>query len=579
MSFGLVLSLAWRKIRFHKVRSIIMALPIIFMVAIIVALIGWVGGFKNFIDKEVIEPVEQQQYLLSVERPGVQQTNQPSFALPFRSIDLQDIAKLKSVPGVGSVTPNGWNNYSALVNLESIHLTHAVLTPRVLDNSLAGFYGATDFTFQPGQPIPVIIGAQALQEMTVDLGGKDSVTASTICNSPDGNDCQGPVKQIDHRELLSQQLVGKTGTLSYIFVPQPPQVISTYKGSTVTYTQASAAQQAAYEQKIQQIFGPYWDLSKLQNPEQFSFKIVGINKDSETPSSFMPANAIIYIANRLHQREAAARTTAAIPGNALTTDLHPGIINDDNDVQINPMGLTLSLAKESFDKPYWSIPGLVAKPVAGKNGKLTLEEVPAYHFTTDSLLNRDYIVQIADPSQRKVVQKAISELGLGGAPNGVDESGYMMSTILKMLAIAIGIISAIATVVVFVLCWGFVADANYEIGLLRAMGARIGRVRQIMMTQIVYILLCGAVVGMIFGGLLMYYGAPWAASYINTSEMFKQMPFLYRLIIKPEALLAPDFGLLALCLAAVLLLPLLATVLATLRRLHIHPLEALKKDF
>jgi hypothetical protein len=579
MSFKLVLPLAWRKVTFQKVRSIVMALPIVVMVAIIVALSGWVGGFKNFIDKEVLEPVEQQSVLLSVENPQHSLSNDPySLSPAFTSIPQPTVAKLKAIPGVKSVTPSSWMTYKATIDFDDIELSHTHFDATTLDSSLGQLYGAKDFTFHPGQPIPVIISARSLQEYVIDFDGQSSVMASTICYGDDRSACEGPVKQVDHRELLNQQLIGKTGTLSYNLLPEIPIAVYSSKGSQQTFTKTSAEQVASFKQKLAYLFSPYWDLERLQQPERFKFRVVGIEKSADLAASYMPPEAVAYINNRLHQRQAMARTSLTIPGDLLVKDIHASYLDQNDDVQMRSGISFVSMPAESLDRPYWSIPGLVTRTI-DNGGKLSLEEVPNYTFTTDSLVDNHYIVRLTDASQRRSVQEAAADLKLIGAPSAIDESAAMMSTVLKMLAIAVGVVSLIAAIVVFILSWGFVADANYEIGLLRAMGATGWGVRGVMMMLILLIVLIGAVVGLGVGVGLMVAGAPYVANYANTSNFFAQVTLLYKLKIQPDQLYAPDFGLLSLSLLGVLILPILLTGAATFKRLKINPLEALKKDF
>ena len=302
MSFKLVLLLAWRKITFQKTRSIVMALPIVVMVAIIVALSGWVGGFKNFIDREVLEPVARQSVLLTVEYPQHQVSADPYSLSPvFTSMPQDKVTALESLPGVSSAAPSSWQTYPADITFDDIPLQNAIVRTRTLDSSLSSLFGATDFVFHPGQPIPIIISGQALQEFVIDFGDKDTITRSTICNMPDHSDCQGPIKQVDHRELLNQQLIGQMGTMSYQLMPKPPQVISSYQGSQQTFRKASQKQLNAYQHQLERIFSPYWDLDQLEQPEQFRFRVVGIDKSRDLPSNYIPTEAAVYIYNRLHQ--------------------------------------------------------------------------------------------------------------------------------------------------------------------------------------------------------------------------------------------------------------------------------------
>src|SRR5690606_7818339 len=98
------------------------------------------------------------------------------------------------------------------------------------------------------------------------------------------------------------------------------------------------------------------------------------------------------------------------------------------------------------------------------DGNVTFTEATEYQITKDSFVNPFLVARISDYSQLKRIATDLHNIGL--YPGGISQfSEYeaLFGLLMRALGIALAIISAIMAIILFILCWGYIADSNREI--------------------------------------------------------------------------------------------------------------------
>src|SRR5690606_3449715 len=115
------------------------------------------------------------------------------------------------------------------------------------------------------------------------------------------------------------------------------------------------------------------------------------------------------------------------------------------------------------------------------------------------------VVKISDYGQHERIATELRNIGL--FPGGISqfsEYDYLFGMLMRALGIGLAILSVIITIVLFILCWGYIADSNREIGALRAYGLRLSGARRLVAWQLGIMLAIGLVMGVAIGFGLMY---------------------------------------------------------------------------
>lgn len=576
----LLLALARQKILFHKFKTLIIALPVAILTAIIIALSGWVGGMQYTIEKEVLEPIEQQKYLISVNESGAagEQPSELKGVDAWSSIDEDLIAKALDIPGIVSITPNlSFQHFSSAV-IDGLDKTLMPPMLATLDGSLAELYGVETFEYQQGQPIPIIVGEQFLRERR--LGDKQQVFQSGFTTTESGF-----IETTDNSHLLSGDLVGKTGTLSFPLLPPTPQAVDVrvVRNRIVQSSEKSiitAEQLATYDQALGEVTAPYWNMESLNEPVQFRFEIVGIDK-SGTYSSFIPEHALVHIMQSLHSRQQQARTNVEIPSELLQEQIYGSIIHENQIRFSNGFMSDFIITADKLEKPTFTIPGFFIEATKDADGNVTFTEVTEYQITKDSFVNPFLVARISDYSQLKRITTDLHNIGLySSGISQFSEYEALFGLLMRALGIALAIISAIMAIILFILCWGYIADSNQEIGALRAYGLQLGDARWLVAWQLFLILTIGIVTGSLLGIGLMYGLSGTIAEVVNTKLLTSigHSELLDGVTFAANDLTHINWQLAGLGVVAALTLPIISSVIASYKRLQLNPVEALKKD-
>ncbi len=581
MSRLLLFSLARKKLFFHKFKTFIIALPVAILIAIIVALAGWVGGLQYTIQKEVLEPIEQQQVLIGVnESSGGSARNDLELkgAWGWDSTDEKLIAKALKIPGITSITPHLSLSYSSNATIDGIDKVFEQYDLWTLDESLAELYGVKDFDYTAGQLIPIIIGENFLRELK--LSGKKVSVQEHIFNEPDGM-----TETIDNSDLLNSSLIGKSGTLSLPLLPPEPQIVNDQivRNRIVQREEKrliTAEQLAAYRRAIDEVISPYWNINSLKEPALFRFQVVGIDKSGGL-SAFIPEDALVSIMQELQNRQQKARTATEIPAELMQEQIYASLIHDNQIRFSSGLMHDIIITANKLEKPTFTIPGLLGKATKDAEGNVTFTEVVDYKITKDSFVNPFLVARISNYSQRERITTELQNIGLfPGSISQFSEYDRLFGILMGALGIGLGVISILVAIVLFILCWGYIADSNQEIGALRAYGLRLGGARRLIAWQLGMILSAGLTIGVLIGIGLMYTLSGAVANFVNTTllESVGYTELLDGVKFAANDLTHINWQLAGIGTVAALLLPIILSLIASYKRLQLNPVEALKKD-
>lgn len=583
MSLKYIFSLALKKIRFRKVRSLLLILPIMLLTVVVMTLFNWGSNFERKIQKEFIEPLDQQKLLMEVMPTSSGQERPDIFkgVYNFDKASQEQVESLADIDGISTVYNSHLMLYSSKVSLDG-EGEYRGRDLNTLSPDMAQLFGVDDFEYQIGEPIPVIIGASSLSRIIYNIGDKDRAEQSHNTQELEEQGIEPVVDTTFAHELLNARLIGRTGTLRFNLLPEDIEVVSERGISKTIYQKASDQQIQQYRQIYTDLLSPYWDVEQLRSPQVFNFEVVGINTDASSGKTFIPIEAMSLIFNQLHQHQLQARTDAPLPANLLQNKLNGSLIH--NGELYFGYGFSSSLidsdifTDESLQR--LSMPGLIVKAVKDVHGNTSFEEVKGYKLTDESYGNYTTMVMIDDFERRDEIIAAMRDTAdLHGGFSTTDVINYLMQMINSALKIGLIIISVIIAIIVFILCWGFASDANHEVGLLRAMGLTGRSAQLVILSQLLLIFVISITLGIIISYFTTTFGVSWLAEYLNDTYLDSGGYDMGRSVqIEASELAALNYPSTLPYLLAALLLPMLAAIIATRKNIKTDPLEALKKD-
>ncbi len=597
-----------RKYRRKKLRTFFGIAPTVFLFVFIVLLSGLAISLDNFVNHRILEKLEQKEEVFELVKangffngPPPPQADPRSDADDPSSYTDGDAAKIKAIDHVADVQPERplpdmLAVTDDLVAGKELQLSSLVGAPA----DLARIYNVESFTYQKGDPIPIIISRGTFNYQYLDFGGKNDITVS-------GSDFGNPEKQrlLNPRkttfltnEYQRSQLLGKhfTVTMGRLSVGALYSEKMTFSGpnASQTFHKFSDSEQEVEKKKQRDKISPYWDYDSLQKGISVKFKIVGFNESLDGPAQFIPLAASSDILQQLYDLQRSARTKTIIPEDiygSLISGLKlskAGHISGNDSGVAGPIDLIPS-KQEVEGAPTGGVSEAIAIPgfvyqFKSKDNTSVPSEVIDFIFKPEALAIKSFAVRIDDAGNRAKVQKSLTSSGYPEAQGGASFTGILrgirngINTVLFWVVV---ILTAINSLILVSAVSRTVADAQREIGVYRALGARKSDIRKLYVIYSALQTAVGIGAGLLWGVILLKPFSRFLASKISAlfplDSTLEGSYMGFDLKVTPSDLQHIDWLKIVTYSAALLLVTIIVSLIPAERAARISPIEAIRR--
>ncbi len=605
MPLSVAISTSLRKYRRKKLRTFFGIAPTVLLFIFIVLLSGIAVSADKFIHDRVLSKIEQKEEVFELSKQFGSGTG-PAIADPNSDAEdptnysLDDLAKVKKISHVVDVQPerplpNMLVATQSLVAGKELQLTNLVGAPE----DLGRLYNAVDFSYTPGQPIPIIINRSIFNYSSLDFAGKTDIalTQKDMADQAKQRELSPLKTKFLTDDYQKSALLGKTFSATAGGLPRVAAYLVKTTNSKGDYTQTfhsfTPAEKLAEVKKQRDKITPYWDFDKLGKGVELQFRIAGFSESQDNANEYIPLEASSLILQQLYDLQRAARTKTVMPQELYNLNYSGLRLSKSNQLSANSGGYSpyaeLLPAKYQYEGQSPTMPEPIAIPgwlykATTKNDAVTLSEVDGFIIKPDSLAIKALAVRVDDATNAAKAQKELVAAGYPEAQN----TGGLTSTLRglrKGLSTAlfwiVVVLTFINSLILISTVSRTVADAQREIGVFRALGARKRDIRKL---YVVYSSLQTALG--IGAGLLLGLLAVWPVSNFLASKAKLFLPidsssgegaFGFNLKVSPADLQHFDWQRIIIYSLALLFVTIIVSLIPAARAARISPVEAIRR--
>ena len=597
-----------RKYRRSPWRTFFSVSPFILLLVIVVVFTNITTSIERFILDKVINVIEIQEGQIRVTRgnSGFIITD-PFSTAPHSSVYTEEeISKINKLSHVKhTAIQKSFPPVRATTTDLAIGKELFIQNIKLASPDSVRPYTQAAFDYNEKQPIPIILNWNVLNHAYVDMGSIDKLIISQeALYDYELRQQEYPIKidSLEHR-YSHDELIGKIFTLKVGGFPNVPAVSATSTNGDLIDTFIMRTEQdrsKVLQERIDSI-SQYWDYNLLDQGMDYKFQIIGINNDQDVTASFIPMEAGAAIFQQVYDLQVQARTTKPLPENSfgktfgglrIVSDgtLMPFALKTYSHAATPPLEELIALPADlggtvrdaDFAIPGWiytaeNIDGL-QEPVEPKELKIT----PLSFGATDIVAILD------DASNRMKVISALNDSGFSSDitnSSGIIDRVRMTKEMISDLSrVVIAILAIFSLFLLITLVWRLVSDAQREIGIYRALGARkinIGVLYAVYTTTQVMI---GLVVGLVVGVVVTKMLAAHLVQYVRGFWMWPELSMSRYdsggtyLILTTADFHYIDYLKLALYVVAIILFVLLASLVPAWRAANISPIKAIRSS-
>lgn len=543
LSLSQNIKLSFRKFKAKKKKSMLVILPITFLVMLIFISTTEAKSIVGIVEKSVFASLETQNRNIELTKQAPQA--QGGFAR-FNSDNTDNFYTNADLDKVSSVTNVNQSQPISTLPINQIKTTTLFDGKTMMINDLAGLdsqfasaYTTNNFVYDStnsSSTIPIVLNAADFKENYEDWGGKDSITidlsqfvgrrrASTT-TSPSSTPAPNPIEaerpnKTRSISYTSTDLMGKEFTLSFGGLSDIQDYSQTQSQTGLTFTKLTADELKAKQDTRQSDISKYWDYNKISTPQTYTFKVVGVIEDNSNAKTYVPTDFANKVMEQYLTNEIAARNSTAIP----TTDLnstYQGLTYDGITLQKDQFSSILSNARRQgaegagmrvmgaggatriFGGGFggltsgYTIPGLVIE--TNRDDGTVKGEDKSFDFSNPLPLQSTTILLTVNDSKNR--SQVISDLNAKGYAytdtsftKQLDKLKSVIYTVVNIVAI---VLMAITGLIILINMAKFVSDSRKEIGVFRALGnTKIDIIKMFMGQSILYV-----IIGYIIGAIL-----------------------------------------------------------------------------
>ncbi len=561
MSFWQILVINFKKLFFYKSKALFLVIPMAILVALGLIIVSETSNIRSAAQGMIVGTVEEQNRVLELSKnpmanlPGGTSTSGGAVRMvSFNADPTQNGYNQKDQDAVSAIAGVQKASILQALNVNQMASSDLFAGKKVslmsfqgLDSAFASKYTSSDFSYQDGQPIPVILNASGFIEEYEQWNGKQdmemtfpkaaainagSTAASGMVTSgtsatinANGSDGANPFPNQQRAVNFDKNtLIGKVFTVD-IGGLQAGQDFSTTPTETgLKFHKYTTEELAATDKKQSDAIAPYWDYAKIKAPISYKFKVVGIVEDGAM--SYVPPAALNKIQHDYYQHQIDARTTKAIDkallGSTFLGQNYDGVSFKQDIFSMMGGGATLSTGMMGSAVAVSSTTTAVAvggASLGGPPGALTSYTIPGLIISvkrTDSSVQGEIkdlsflstVPVIGDTMEIKInsiydrpaVVEAMNQAGYGFQDNSKTNIFRDLQRNLSLATWGFSLAFVVLSIILigFVMS-KFVSEGKREIGVYRALGMSKDKIRALFFWQALVLTVIGYGVGVLVG--------------------------------------------------------------------------------
>lgn len=407
---------------------------------------------------------------------------------------------------------------------------------RSIGQELSAQYTDQNFSYQAGEPIPIILNANTFVRNYEDWGGQDEISIEM------GSRQRGD-PSIDRQDMENQtpfkfkalsydkdNLIGKEITISFGGLDLIQTYEQEFTGSGILFRKLTDEQIQEEENQRQEDISTNWDYDKISQPITRTFRVVGVLESESNYASYVPADFVNDLMEEYVKNQLDARTETEIAAVDLNSVWY-GLTYDGLELQTSGFGGLGSFRvgpgmirgmvnneQEQEDQKSYNIPGLVINTereegdtdafqqrMFGSTGEVIgIYDDPAVYeqavHSSDTI-----VIKINDAVNRLQVVEDLNDAGYAYQDLNDQEVFAELQNTLKNVTTIVTISFIILSAIIIILTMGkFVSESTKEIGVFRAIGAKKGDIKQLFMSQAIMYTLIGYIIGALIGIVLVF---------------------------------------------------------------------------
>ncbi len=562
--------------RTNKAKFGVMSLPLILLAIVITLLNVAQTSYAHIVNQRILPAIEDRERIFSLKK---QNSMDLEYYVPYYTEeDMTALRGIGTISDVLEVRPSLLTpaTTDSLIDGESIVLQDF----RGVSDKAVELIGVEDFTFTEGQPIPVVIGIEALKQY------KDIVNVSNDTSAKQKEELLADYQRTSsftsnypHRDTVNQ-IKNKQFTFTLGTIDQSPILYHSIQPSDVPYSFISGESRQAIQNQTRRLIEQYWDYDNLAKGIEVKAKVVGIDYSLNKSVISLPYEAVEY----LHQSLLDHQQSALLPGATIDSvgSIYHGIEVASEGIQSRYEGDGELIATETMAEilPNVYVPGLYYS-INQNDAKTILNTPPSLSNIKTSEIN----VVMTNASQlNNTINGLVGQGLIGGFQAANIYTSYTgFSESLKSFAFYVSMILVIICVVITLFLMLRIAkNTQYETGVLRVIGATQGQALLHTTGLLSWQLFISVAVGVGLGYLTVVAAAPLVSSYLQYGSYLAldriQDTYGIEIVIRNFDVSQIDLASLATNLGWVIGLCLIGVLLAMLLTARVMPIDIVSKN-
>ncbi|MBU0598104.1 ABC transporter permease [Patescibacteria group bacterium] len=542
MKFSYINKINYKKLKKYKGKSMFLIIPITFLMSLGIVISSQATNIMEASEQTIFGTAAESGRLIELSSRqvtgggGGDQRVRMMFGgdTEYNDGDLETIESIDNIEAASLTAAVPINQIATddLFNDVSLQISNL----RSIGQELSAQYTDQNFSYQAGEPIPIILNANTFVRNYEDWGGQDEISIEM------GSRQRGD-PSIDRQDMENQtpfkfkalsydkdNLIGKEITISFGGLDLIQTYEQEFTGSGILFRKLTDEQIQEEENQRQEDISTNWDYDKISQPITRTFRVVGVLESESNYASYVPADFVNDLMEEYVKNQLDARTETEIAAVDLNSVWY-GLTYDGLELQTSGFGGLGSFRvgpgmirgmvnneQEQEDQKSYNIPGLVINTereegdtdafqqrMFGSTGEVIgIYDDPAVYeqavHSSDTI-----VIKINDAVNRLQVVEDLNDAGYAYQDLNDQEVFAELQNTLKNVTTIVTISFIILSAIIIILTMGkFVSESTKEIGVFRAIGAKKGDIKQLFMSQAIMYTLIGYIIGALIGIVLVF---------------------------------------------------------------------------
>ncbi len=274
MPLGFSVKASLFSMRRRLIRTILALIPCVILIAIMFVGSTIPNGLVKELDNQVLKTIESHQEIVILDKFLFSQSNfsaGPTSGAPSNNFNQKNYDVATKSPLIEKVYPQYGEvsgTADAVGNISQAGLSFKGSTPEFVK-----LYTPQTFTYQPGQPIPVLLNPTTIGAQAYNWGGKDTIEID-YANPSDQQ------KKMNFVQLKDpENIVGKTFKMEFGKLDSFPEAFDQQTQGGFGPPKSKLIKLADNDRdiltrRVSELYSPYWDVSQLRQPIVHEFIIL-----------------------------------------------------------------------------------------------------------------------------------------------------------------------------------------------------------------------------------------------------------------------------------------------------------------